>query len=297
MSSHRVSSDDILGPDRALTRRSTLAKLRCVMKQRGTALVRAPGERLSEGIVTHLERAPVDVGRAREQHAAYREALQASGWDVVDVAEAPDHPDAVFVEDTVVVADGLAVLTRPGAPERRGEVEGTRSALHELGVPTAELTDGAPPGADPTLDGGDVLQVGSRVYVGRGGRTNADGVRALRALLEPRGRVVVPVPLRAVLHLKSAVTALPDGTLVGLPDLLDTGPLPGLRVAPEEPGAHVVPLGEGRLLMAASAPRSAALFDDLGFDVVSVDIGEFEKLEGCVTCLSVLVPTTADTSG
>ena len=258
--------------------------------ERGVALVRAPGERLADGIVTHLERTPVDVALARRQHDAYVSALAGAGWDVVHVAEAPDHPDAVFVEDTVVVVADLAVLTCPGAPQRRGEIEGTRAAVSSLGLRVADLADAAGPGARPTLDGGDVLQVGRRVYVGRGGRTNADGVRALRALLAPLGRTVVPVPLKAVLHLKSALTALPDGTLIGLPELVDTSGLPGLRVAPEEPGAHVVPLGEGSLLMAASAPRTAAELEDLGFDVVTVDIGEFEKLEGCVTCLSVLVP-------
>ncbi len=261
--------------------------------EQGVALVRAPGERLAEGIVTHLERAPVDPALALEQHAAYVAALVAAGWRVVEVEPAPEHPDAVFVEDTVVVVDDLAVLTRPGAPQRRGEIAGTRAAVAGLGLRVVDLADAAPTGTEPTLDGGDVLQVGSRVYVGRGGRTDAGGVRALRALLAPLGRTVVPVPLLDVLHLKSAVTALPDGTLVGLPQLLDAAVLPGLRVAPEEPGAHVVPLGEGRLLMAASAPRSAAWFDDLGFDVVTVDIGEFEKLEGCVTCLSVLVPAAA----
>ncbi|HWT22336.1 MAG TPA: N(G),N(G)-dimethylarginine dimethylaminohydrolase, partial [Solirubrobacteraceae bacterium] len=141
-----------------------------------------------------------------------------------------------------------------------------------------------------TLDGGDVLQVGRTVYVARGERTNGAGIRQLRAHLAPLGRTVVPVPLRRVLHLKSAVTALPDGTLVTAdPALLDTSPLPTLRRVPEEEGAHVLPVGGGTLVMGASAPRSAELFDDWGFDVIAVDIGEFEKMEGCVTCLSVLV--------
>ena len=250
---------------------------------RGTALVRPPGPRLAEGIVTHVRRSPVDVARARVQHEGYLAALQAAGWRPVEVEPADEHPDVVFVEDTVVVVEDLAVLTRPGAAERRGEVDGTRRAVEAQGLRTAELS---PPA---TLDGGDVLQVGPTVYVGRGGRTNAAGVRALRDLLAPLGRTVVPVALRGVLHLKSAVTALPDGTLVGLTDGIDASGLPSLRVPPEEPGAHVVPLGDGRLLLAASAPRSAQWLDDLGFDVDVVDIGEFEKLEGCVTCLSVLV--------
>ncbi len=251
---------------------------------RGTALVRPPGPRLAEGIVTHIDRSPVDVGRAREQHAGYAAALAAAGWTVREVPPADDHADAVFVEDTVVVVEDLAVLTHPGAPQRRGEVEGTARSVEALGLRTARITE---PGH---LDGGDVLQVGRTVYVGRGGRTDGEGIRQLRRLVAPLGRTVVPVPLHAVLHLKSAVTALPDDTLVGLPALLDTAALPTLRAVPEEGGAHVVPIGEGAVLMATSAPRTREWLLDLGFDVVAVDIGEFEKLEGCVTCLSVLVP-------
>jgi dimethylargininase len=250
----------------------------------GTALVRAPGPRLAAGIVTHVARRPVDVGTALEQHGAYVAALAAHGWTPSPVPPADEHPDAVFVEDTVVVVGDVAVLTRPGAAERRGEVAGTASAVAALGLRQVRLE------APATLDGGDVLQVGRTVYVGRGGRTNAAGVEALRELVAPLRRTVVPVPLAGVLHLKSAVTALPDGTLLGLPELLDTTALPPLLVPPEEEGAHVVPLGGDAVLMAASAPRTAELVAGLGFDVVAVDIGEFEKLEGCVTCLSVLCP-------
>ncbi len=254
------------------------------VRRRGTALVRPPGPRLADGIVTHIERSPVDVPLARAQHAAYVAALAGAGWDVREVPPADEHPDAVFVEDTVVVVDDLAVLTHPGALQRRGEVEGTAKAVEGLGLRTVRIT------APGHLDGGDVLQVGTTVYVGRGGRTDAEGIRQLRAHLAPLGRTVVPVPLHAVLHLKSAVTALPDGTIVGLPDLVDVAPFPTLRTVEEEGGAHVVPITEGTVLMATSAPKTREWLLDLGFDVVAVDIGEFEKLEGCVTCLSVLVP-------
>jgi dimethylargininase len=250
----------------------------------GTALVRRPVERLAEGIVTHVPRLAVDVDLADEQHSAYCAALQGAGWTVREVAPAPAHPDSVFVEDTVVVVEHLAVLTRPGAPERRGEIDGTAAVLRDLRVPTATIQ------APGTLDGGDVLQVGSTVYVGRGGRTNGEGIRQLRALVEPSGHVVVPVELRDVLHLKSAVTALPDGTFIGQAHLVDASPFPTWREVTEEAGAHVVPLGGGRVLVASSAPLTAQWLDDLGFDVVSVDISELEKLEGCVTCLSVLLP-------
>jgi dimethylargininase len=250
----------------------------------GTGLVRAPSSRLAEGIVTHISRTPVDVGLAVAQHAAYAGALAASGWTVTQVPPADDCPDSVFVEDAVVVCGDLAVLTRPGAPARRAEVAGAAQAVRSLGLRTANIEE---PG---TLDGGDVLQAGHTVYVGRGGRTNGEGIRQLRGILAPLGRTVTAVPLRSVLHLKSAVTALPDGTFLLLPDLVPAELFPAVRPVQEEAGCHVVPLGGDRVLIAASAPRTAELLADLGFTPVVVDISEFEKLEGCVTCLSVLLP-------
>ncbi|GIF70812.1 dimethylargininase [Asanoa siamensis] len=250
----------------------------------GTALVRAPSPRLADGIVTHIERSPIDVGLARRQRDAYRAALADAGWSVVDVAPADDCPDSVFVEDTLVVCGGLAVVTRPGAPERRPEVQGARAAAEALLLDVVEIQ------APGTLDGGDVLQVGDHVYVGVGGRTNEAGFAQLRDHLATRGRTTTPVTLHGVLHLKSAVTALPDGTLVALPGLVDIRALPPLLPVEEEAGCHVVPLGDERVLIAASAPRTADLIHRLGFAPVVVDISEYEKLEGCVTCLNVLIP-------
>jgi dimethylargininase len=248
------------------------------------ALIRRPSSRLAEGIVTYVDPTPVDAELAATQHAAYARAIADAGWEICEVPHADPLPDSAFVEDTLVVCGELAVLTRPGAPERRAELAGTEEAVRALGLEAARIEE---PG---TLDGGDVLRVGTTLYAGRGGRTNAEGIRQLRRLTAPRGFTVVPVPLHRVLHLKSAVTALPDGTAIAADQsLLDTSPFPTLRTVPEEAGSHVILLGGGTLLMAASGPRSAELFDDLGFDVIVVDIGEFEKMEGCVTCLSVLV--------
>jgi dimethylargininase len=249
-----------------------------------TALVRPPGPLLADGVVTHVEPQAVDVALARTQHAGYVAALEGCGWAIRPVGPADDAPDAVFIEDTVVVVDDLAVLTRPGAATRRGEVAGTAAAIAALGLRTAAIES---PG---TLEGGDVLQVGRTVYVGSGDRTNDAGIAQLASLLAPLGRTVVAVRLHDVLHLKSALTALPDGTLIGLPHLLDVAGLPELRVPPEQEGTHVVPLGGRQVLVAASAPRTADWLGGLGLTTVVVEIGEFEKLEGCVTCLSVLIP-------
>jgi dimethylargininase len=246
------------------------------------ALVRRPGPRLAEGLLTHLDRSPVDVDLAQRQWAAYVAALEAEGWETVEVPVADDCPDAVFVEDTVVVYGDLAVITRPGAVERRPETAATEEVLRGLGFRIARIE---PPG---TLDGGDVLKHGGTVWVGLGGRTDRHGAEQLAAHLAPLGARVVPVPVTRVLHLKSAVTALPDGTVVGHEPLVDDPAVwdPFLPV-PEEPGAHVVLLGGDTVLMAADAPRTRTLFEQRGLRVVTVDISEFEKLEGCVTCLSV----------
>jgi dimethylargininase len=250
---------------------------------RGVALIRAPGPRLADGIVTHIERSPVDLELARRQHAAYVEALAGAGWDIVTVPAADDCPDAVFIEDTLVVADDLAIITRPGVPARQPETATVADTVRTLALRMETIA------APATLDGGDILQIGQMVYAGLGGRTNADGIAQLAGLLSGLGRTTVTVPLRKVLHLKSAVTALPDGTVLAYGDLVNLEPFPRVRPVPEEAGAHVVPLGGPDVLIAASAPRTTELVHALGWHPIVVDITEYERLEGCVTCLSVLI--------
>jgi dimethylargininase len=246
------------------------------------ALVRRPSPRLAEGLVSHIERTPVDVRLAMDQWQQYVDALAGSGWSCIEVPPADDSPDSVFVEDTMVVYGDLAVIARAGAEVRRPEAAAAETAVAAQGYRIARIE------APGTLDGGDVLKIGSTVYAGVGGRTNPAGVDQFRALLEPLGARVIGVPVTKVLHLKSAVTALPDGTVIGYPSLVDAPDVfPSFLAVPEEAGAHVVLLGDGKLLMASSAPRSADQFAALGYHPVPVDISEFEKLEGCVTCLSI----------
>lgn len=252
------------------------------------ALVRRPGPELANGIVTHIERSPVDVDLALDQWERYVAALAEHGWATSEVEPADHCPDAVFVEDAVVVFDDLAVVTRPGAASRLPETVGAEAAAHAAGLEIQRIDE---PG---TLDGGDVLKVvteaGKTAYVGVGGRTNPQAVAQLALLLSPRDWLVRPVPVRKVLHLKSAVTALPDGTIIGFPDLVDDpSAFDRFLAVPEPEGAHVVLLGGNRLLMSSRAPESAELFRSLGYAPVCVDISEFEKLEGCVTCLSVRI--------
>ena len=253
-----------------------------------TALIREPAARLDEGIVTHVARRPVDVRIAREQWSAYTECLHTAGWTTVEVPPAPDCADGVFVEDTMVAYRNVAVVARSGAPARRPEIEAVEPIVRSLGMSVFRIES---PG---TLDGGDVLKIDDLVYVGCGGRTNAEGIRQLRAAVEPVGARVIAVPVTKVLHLKSAVTALPDGTVIGYEPLVDdTRMFPMFRPVPEESGAHVVLLGHDRLLMSADCPRTGSMLASLGYQTVHVDISEFQKLEGCVTCLSVRLRSLA----
>jgi dimethylargininase len=256
-----------------------------VMKR---ALVRRPGPRLTEGIVSHGERVPVNLELAMLQWEIYVGTMQQHGWEIIEVPPANDCPDAVFIEDTMVMYRNVAVIARPGADERKPEIIDAEKVVESLGYSINRVR------APGTLDGGDILKVpgvggrGDVVYVGRSDRTNGDGINQLRAILSPLGATVVAVPLTKVLHLKSAVTALPDGTIIGwAPALDDPAIFPGFVPMPEESGAHVVHLDEQTLLVASDAPRSIALLNDLGYRTVAVDISEFVKLEGCVTCLSV----------
>lgn len=247
------------------------------------ALVRPTSRRLAEGELTHVERVAVDIDLAERQWQAYCEALVRAGFELVKVPGADELPDSVFIEDAVVMFDDLAVLTCPGAASRRGEIAAVGDLLPELGIEVAALELPA------TLDGGDVLNVGKTVYVGQSRRTNAEGLRQLRALLTPRGFAVVGVPVTRVLHLKTAVTALPEGTVIGHPEDIDQPELFRRFLPLPDRGGAVVVLSPDSVLMAASVPRSVSLVESLGYRVVTVDISEFEKLEGCVTCLSVRI--------
>jgi dimethylargininase len=252
---------------------------------RPIALVRAPASTLADGLVTHVARKKVDLDLADAQWDAYVETLSECGWRIVEVDARDDLADSVFVEDTVVVLGNTAIITSPGAPSRVEETAGTEVTVRRLGLTVERIEE---PG---TLDGGDVLVVGDTVYVGSSSRTNADGIRQLRRLARRRGSTVVAVPLGRALHLKSAASALPDGTIIGFAKSFETISLFGRFLpVPEPQGATVVIVDANTVLMSSSAPQTAALVRSLGYRVITVGMSEFEKLEGSVTCLSVLIP-------
>jgi dimethylargininase len=247
-----------------------------------TALVRRPSPRLAEGLITHIKRRSIDLGLARRQWDRYVDVLRGVGWDIIEVPPIDECPDSVFIEDTVIVRGGSALIARPGAESRRAETAGTRAVLHDLGYDVVDID------APATLDGGDVLKIDDHIYVGQGGRSNGAGADALRSGFRDQNVTVVGVPVRKVLHLKSGVTALPDGTVIGYEPLVDEqGAFPKFLAVPEESGAHVIVVDDRRVVMADDAPKTADMLRGLGFIPITVGISEFQKLEGCVTCLSV----------
>jgi len=253
------------------------------------ALTRDVAPSMVDCELTHLARTPIDVARARIQHAGYERLLAALGCTVRRVASARSYPDSVFIEDTAVVFDEIAILTRPGAASRRGEVPAVEAALAEL-RPIARISDPA------TLDGGDVFVVGRRVFVGRSARTNAEGIAQLGALLAPYGYVVEGVTVTGCLHLKSAATALDEATVLCNPAWVDPAafaPLRTIAVHPDEPmGANILWIGTG-LLYDEAYPRTRSSLEDHGYAMQLVDASELAKAEGAVTCCSLILRTLA----
>jgi N-dimethylarginine dimethylaminohydrolase len=166
------------------------------------ALVRRTSSRLAEGLLTHIERQPVDIDLARKQWASYVQTLSEVGWNIVEVPELNSCADSVFIEDTVVIYGDVAIITNPGNNARKPEIVDVEPIVRGLGLRIHYIDS---PG---TLDGGDVLKVGQTVYVGRGGRTNQHGIDQFAEIVKPLGATVVTVPTTKALHLKSAVTAL-----------------------------------------------------------------------------------------
>ena len=248
------------------------------------AIVRLPSPALSQCALTFLDRQPIDFNRALAQHADYVSALRRAGVEVRILPPEPDLPDAVFVEDTVVVVDECAVITRPGIDSRRAETKTILPAIDAV-RPVTRIDE---PG---TLEGGDILRVGRTVFAGQTLRTNVEGIRQLATALRPHGYDVVAIKPSGCLHLKSAVTYIGDETVLINPNWIDVdvfSPWQCVPVAPEEPfGANAL-LAGGIVHVAASAPRTRRKLDALGFRTAAIDTGEFEKAEAALTCLSVL---------
>lgn len=249
------------------------------------ALTRAVPKSINQCELTHLARTPIDYARAVEEHDVYERCLARLGCRVQRLPDAMDLPDSVFVEDTAVVFDRIAVIARPGAESRRPEVDSAADALRAY-RPLARIE------APGTLDGGDVLVTPTGVFVGVSGRTNEEGARQLAHILEPLGLGVTPLAVTGCLHLKSAVTLAGPSTLLLNPHWIDRAHFPGfdlIEIDPAEPFAANVLRVDAVVLCAAEHLRTRARLERRGVRTITVAAGELAKAEGGVTCGSILL--------
>ncbi len=229
--------------------------------------------------------AKVDVELARAQHDGYLSHLEASGCQIVTVAADPLHPDCVFIEDAAVIIGDKAVVTRPGAPSRRGEVG-----------PVAEMLSRwfrlLPIESPATLDGGDVIVTSDRVLIGRSSRTNAEGVAQLHRIVSDAGLEAIEVRVDEGLHLKSAVLPLDSETAVVTPGAVEESALAGYRLIYEDDSERfrfsALPLPNGEVLVTSSAPRTVAELGKQGYQAVPIDVSQIQAVDGGLTCMSVL---------
>ena len=247
------------------------------------ALTRSIPHSLASCELTHLERVPIDVSRARQQHAEYERILASLGCEVVPVPAAHELPDSVFIEDTAIVFEELAVITRPGAASRQAEtaaVASTLGAFRQL-----QFLD-----EPASLDGGDVLRLGRTLYVGVGSRTNAAGVQQLRDVVSSVGYEVRSVAVDGCLHLKSAITEVAPGIVILNPAWIDSQVFADyeiIEVDPSEPAAaNVLRVGDVTVC-AAAYPRTNARLAAAA-TVRTVDVSELAKAEGALTCCSLI---------
>jgi dimethylargininase len=249
-----------------------------------TALTRKVSPALGRCELEYLPRQEIDIGKARVQHEQYEACLAELGLRVVSLPAEPDLPDSMFVEDPAVVVDEVAVIARMGNQARRGESNSIAKALE----PYRKLCSMSAPA---TLEGGDVLRVGRRVFVGMSTRTNRVGAEQLASALGPHGYSVTPVEVRRCLHLKSACCYLGNGAILANRAWVDITPFEEFRivdVAPDEPGAaNVLALGE-TVIAAAAYPATVEILGRLGYRIRTLDISELMKAEAALTCSSLI---------
>ena len=250
------------------------------------AVVRRPSPNFADGL-TRSELPPPAFALAKAQHDRYCETLERCGLKLLHLPIDPRHPDATFVEDTAILTDRGAIWTRPGAESRRGEVASVKEALLDLAPAVGEID------APGTVDGGDVCDTGERFLIGISERTNEEGARQLGVILERLGYHSVTLDLRGLpelLHLKSGLAALDDGRLVAADALADRPELRGFEVvrieAAETYAANCLGIN-GRVLIARGFPVLEAALTRLRYDVVTLEMSEFRKMDGGLSCLSL----------
>jgi dimethylargininase len=249
-----------------------------------TAITRAVSPGLANCELLFVSRQPIDLNKACAQHRAYEALLERLGAHVISLPGEPTLPDSMFVEDPALVLDELAVILPLGAESRRPESVSLAQALAKF----RKLAYVTLPG---TMEGGDILRIGRKLFAGISSRTNSEGIRQLGAILRPHGYEIIPVRVTGCLHLKSAVTFIGRNTLLANRAWLDAEPFAGydwIDVASEEPhAANALALG-GTVLFPASFPRTRARLESRSFHVTPLDISELQKAESGLTCSSLL---------
>jgi dimethylargininase len=247
---------------------------------RSIAITRALPSSINRCELTYHARVPIDVERARRQHAEYQRILAAHGYEVIELREEPGLPDSVFVEDAAVVLDECAIITRPGAESRRAEIPSIRAVLGGY----RELHQIEEPG---TLDGGDVLRLGRRIFVGLSTRTNQDALEQMRKILQPYDYEVIAMNVNGSLHLKSAATEVADDLVVVDSNVIDPTILGVQYIEVHAKAANMLRVNGGVLCPAAGADVVARI-EAAGVHVQLVDNSELAKAEGGLTCCSLL---------
>jgi dimethylargininase len=249
-----------------------------------TAITRAVSSALAECELSFIERIPINMDKAREQHHAYEAALASLGARVVSLPEEPELPDSMFVEDPAIVLEEIAVVFPLGTETRRREAASLAKAIAEF----RKLEYVTLPG---TVEGGDILQIGRKLFVGLTARTNKEGIRQLRTIVAPYGYEVITVPVTGCLHMKSAVTHLGKNVLLANRAWFDAASLAGyewIDVDPSEPHAGNALALNGSVLFPASFPLTVARIEAKGFRVLPIDIAELQKAESGLTCSSLI---------
>ena len=249
-----------------------------------TAITRAVSPAIINCELSFIDRKPIDLAKAQEQHRSYEELLEKLGAQVLSLPAEPALPASMFVEDPAVVLDEVAVILPLGTKTRRLEAASLAHALSKF----RKLEHVTLPG---TLEGGDVLRIGRKLFVGLTKRSNAEGIRQLAAILTPRNYEVIAVPVTGCLHLKSAVTYLGHNTLLANRSWFDTEPLAGydwIDVDPAESHAANALAFGASIIFPASFPRTRTRIEARGFHVTPLDISELQKAESGLTCSSLL---------
>jgi dimethylargininase len=252
-----------------------------------TAITRAVSPAIVNCELSFISRQPIDLENARAQHHAYEQLLEALGARVLSLPAEPDLPDSMFVEDPAIVLDELAVIFPLGTASRRPEAPSLAQAISRF----RKLQHVTLPG---TLEGGDILRIGSNLFVGVTKRSNPEGIRQLTAMLAPHHYEVIAVPVTGCLHLKSAVTSLSRNTLLANRAWFDPSPFSGyhwIEIDPAEPHAANALSLANTVIFPASFPRTRARIEAAGFHVTSLDISELQKAESGLTCSSLIFQT------